>query len=583
MSFRGLRAFREKKQAKSLVVVPASSGSVNDDTPSDLPPPPPEKPGFRYDLPASMELKVVPGKGRAIFSTVSSKPGSALFFHRPRVVILSTPNIPRYCSYCCAELVTKRCSACRTVWYCDLACQKWDWALHQSECECLKRVRTLSSDQENPSIPPDAVRCLARISFAKVKYGLNSGTAKELDSLHSLKGALSQSAQTSHAQLAHALVQYLGAEAPTDLKKYGICSAGDLVDLISKFSTNTHTLTTPNLTQIGLAVSPALSLFNHSCEPNAVLVFPGSPRGDKSSPSMQLVCIRDINPGDEIVISYVDTTLPYDRRRAQLKDAYGFDCVCPLCQRSENQLHVDPRAATYCPARCGGIAFLPTPDKPYVECTTCKKRAPTEAEAIGDALRIGQEALDKVTALQDSDPAYAAKIAANIISLLTSAGMTNGSHPLLGLLRSHHYLLTTSLPLSEDHQKLLDDTIRTAVRVLQGLLEVLPFGHPIRAVHFSELGMLCATDETASNIPGRSQPTNEKVFPPTGAARLQLAINYLIEARKELLIAFGIKMEGGDVGKKVRETLIQLEAEMGIWKEGVKTAWKEQVADHPKR
>ena len=126
---------------------------------------------------------------------------------------------------------------------------------------------------------------------------------------------------------------------------------------------------------------------------------------------------------------------------------------------------------------------------------------------------------------------------------------------------------------------LLDDAIRTAARVLQGLVEVLPFGHPIRAIHLSELGMLCATDETASPSPS----TDEKVFPPIGAARLQLAINYLIEARKELLIAFGAEKEGGDVGKKVRETLIRLEAEMGIWKEGVKTAWKEQVVDRPKR
>lgn len=41
-------------------------------------------------------------------------------------------------------------------------------------------------------------------------------------------------------------------------------------------------------------------------------------------------------------------------------------------------------------------------DRPYVECTTCKKRTPTEVEAVQDALRIGQEALDKVTRLQDS-------------------------------------------------------------------------------------------------------------------------------------------------------------------------------------
>ena len=198
---------------------------------------------------------------------------------------------------------------------------------------------------------------------------------------------------------------------------------------------------------------------------------------------------------------------------------------------------------------------------------------------------------------RDLDLARAAKIAKNVISLLTSAGLANGSHPLLGLLRSHHYLLTTSLSLSAEaleqatpttsakaeHQELLDDTIRTAVRVLQGLVEALPVGHPIRAVHLSELGLLCATDETASNVPTLSLPTKEKVFPPTGAARLQLAINYLIEARKELLIAFGVGNGGGGVGEKIRETLIQLEAEMGIWKEGVKTAWKEQVVDHPKK
>lgn len=370
---------------------------------------------------------------------------------------------------------------------------------------------------------------------------------------------------------------------------------------------------------------------------------------------MQLVCIRDIRPGDEvrfnfvprpgylthqsqIVVSYVDTTLPCDQRRMQLKDTYGFDCTCTLCQRSENQPYVDPRAAIYCPTRCGGVSFLPTlgifavrsdqrifycdtqydAERPYVECTTCKKRAPAEAEAVQDALRIGQEALDKVTELQDSgtalgswelqgtlgglifgdlDPIRAAKIAKNISSLLTSAGITDGSHPLLGLLRSHHYLLTTSLSLSadalaqtaptasatEEHQQLLDDAIRTAARVLQGLVEVLPVGHPIRAIHLSELGLLCATDETASNIPSLSLPTNEKVFPPAGAARLQLAINYLIEARKELLIGFGTRNEGGDVGKKVRETLVQLETEMAIWKQGVKTAWKEQVVDGPKR
>ena len=77
MSFRGLRDSRDKKQAKSFVAAPIPSGTVGDRTAGDLQPPSPENLGFHHVLPASMGMKVVPGKGRAIFSTVNSKPGFA--------------------------------------------------------------------------------------------------------------------------------------------------------------------------------------------------------------------------------------------------------------------------------------------------------------------------------------------------------------------------------------------------------------------------------------------------------------------------------------------------------------------------
>ena len=41
-----------------------------------------------------------------------------------------------------------------------------------------------------------------------------------------------------------------------------------------------------------------------------------------------------------------------------------------------------------------------------MECTACKKQVPSEVEAVQDALRIGQEALDKVTELQDSGTVF---------------------------------------------------------------------------------------------------------------------------------------------------------------------------------
>ena len=77
MSFPSLRNSRDKRLAKSLVAASMPSGGADDSTPGDLPPPPPENLGFSYDLPNSMEMKVVSGKGRAIFSTVNSKPGFA--------------------------------------------------------------------------------------------------------------------------------------------------------------------------------------------------------------------------------------------------------------------------------------------------------------------------------------------------------------------------------------------------------------------------------------------------------------------------------------------------------------------------
>lgn len=69
---------------------------------------------------------------------------------------------------------------------------------------------------------------------------------------------------------------------------------------ISQFITNTFTITTPSLTPLGSSVSPLVALINHSCDPNAVVVFPRSqgPNGDE--PRMKVVAIKPILPGQEV-------------------------------------------------------------------------------------------------------------------------------------------------------------------------------------------------------------------------------------------------------------------------------------------
>lgn len=117
-------------------------------------------------------------------------------------------------------------------------------------------------------------------------------------------------------------------------------------------------------------------------------------------------------------------------------------------------------------------------------------------------------------------------------------------------------------------QETLDETIRTAARYNAGLQGLLPKGHPVRAVALGELGKLLAVDEPAgcSDISNSGQGQ----FPPSGSARLKLAYESLVRAYEETLVGFGKAHGGGQVGAEIREAIVRLEKELGVWTSGVR-------------
>lgn len=74
----------------------------------------------------------------------------------------------------------------------------------------------------------------------------------------------------------------------------------------------------------GSAVFPNCARFNHSCVPNAC--FAWNDATDKET----IHVIRDIQPGEEITLTYCDVTHDKTLRRWELKH-YGFFCDCPAC------------------------------------------------------------------------------------------------------------------------------------------------------------------------------------------------------------------------------------------------------------
>jgi len=163
------------------------------------------------------------------------------------------------------------------------------------------------------------------------------------------------------------------------------------------------------------------------------------------------------------------------------------------------------------------------------------------------------------------------------------------------------HLVTSQKVSPEEAQEALDEAIRAAMRAYTGLSQILVEGHPMRGIALAELGKLLSVDEprpthleaegggtdSASPLSGTCSTATppiglgmkSAIYPPSGPARLKLAYETLVRARAELMIGFGGKNEGGEVGRDVRKQVAEIEKELMVWKSGIRNAWQ----DRPKQ
>ncbi|KAJ7190687.1 hypothetical protein GGX14DRAFT_603642 [Mycena pura] len=555
MSFATLKAARENK--RSYVAACTLQNSRESEAVH-------EQPAATYQsIPDDLAIRTSSASGRGLWMTRKCAPGQVLFVVKPHAAALSNDRLGSYCSQCFAPDALKRCTRCQAIHYCDSTCQNIDWAVHKHECAALQRIAA-SGDS---AIPSDAIRCLGRIMWKSQKKG---PWTQEIDSLQSHIKDIKPSAYELHTHLAISLVRYLGLSSPSEIASFGLASGADLADLVSRFVTNTFTVTDASLTPLGSSVSPPVALINHSCDPNAVVVFPRASARPSAAqePLMHVIALREIAADEEILTAYVDTTLPRAIRHAALQETYCFTCACSLCA---SNVGVDPRESVWCPKGCGGMCPMPTEENSLSRCAKCKA-ALQKTDEVLDAVRIGQQALDKATAHQFSDPAKARQLTTNLIPILVSAGLTPAAHPLLALTRLHQALLVAELAGAP---ALLDETVVAATKAVAGLDAVLRVGHPVRGIARAELGKLLAVDEPArARTPG-SAAEEALRYPPSGAARLRLALETLVRAHAELTVGFGTTNEGGLAGQGVREDVVRLERELGVWTKGVGEALKD--------
>ncbi|KAK0670320.1 hypothetical protein QBC41DRAFT_390058 [Cercophora samala] len=77
---------------------------------------------------------------------------------------------------------------------------------------------------------------------------------------------------------------------------------------------------------------PEVSRFNHDCRPN--VVFRINPK------TLQHVTtvVREVRPGEELTISYLDQMDATENRKLRAFRAWGFDCSCGVCSGTKKQI-----------------------------------------------------------------------------------------------------------------------------------------------------------------------------------------------------------------------------------------------------
>ncbi|RCH89374.1 SET and MYND domain-containing protein 3 [Rhizopus stolonifer] len=270
-------------------------------------------------------------RGRYIQAKTPIKKGTIIISSQPLGTVSMPQTRNEYCNYCFRKQSStslQRCSQCKKAYFCDIACFKNAWlCYHQYVC---KSQSTTTMDAEDDMdlemlerVALNVARYKKRVKGQKSDGGMEESVDVTMEAFFSLTGH--DSIQRRYAIEKH------NALATEALKKIFIQQTGltqkELVHYLNIFKSNNFAIDDADMFAIGEGTYPIASLFNHSCRPNAVVMFDGA--------LASIHAIEDIEPNIEITIAYVDAAHSRSYRQKALREKYFFNCQCERCVSGE--------------------------------------------------------------------------------------------------------------------------------------------------------------------------------------------------------------------------------------------------------
>ncbi|KAB5530291.1 hypothetical protein GE09DRAFT_1292234 [Coniochaeta sp. 2T2.1] len=355
----------------------------NPQVPLPSPNPPPSSPDFPYPGLRRTGDANTP-RGRGLVATATFPAGSAIAaFPRPLLCLPDGEHVRTACDWCLrpgagssgtddgggADLGEVRprpklnaCTGCRCVVYCSKTCQSAAWkAVHKLECPALRGVKDgvfgatringkeTEAKGEGKWFVPTAVRCAMQL-LLRLKTGDRDvrdavGDIPFVGTTSGAKGVLEGNVHGFRDYEDGTMWKDLGAQARAALQSSGIELEGDKLaaaaegvrGLLCRLQTNAFDRRDEDVGAAGVLLDVDLAMANHSCLPNAYVVFAGR--------TAILRAERDIGVGEEVEISYIDNNLSKAERQKAL-GLYHFGCQCRRCQEDLDVYQVCQSSST---------------------------------------------------------------------------------------------------------------------------------------------------------------------------------------------------------------------------------------------
>ncbi|KAL8281980.1 hypothetical protein RB597_009613 [Gaeumannomyces tritici] len=319
--------------------------------------------------------------GRCLRAARDYKPGQLMaVFDDPLVAFPDAAGSKTTCHHCLVHNAKVfGCTGCdKAVSYCSDECQKVNWKLiHSKECKVFRKVQAAVSKNWLPTPVRALVQILLRLSEVhEVVTGLEG---------HGDKFRARKELWENMKLQAYAGIHYAG-------RKEDDANLNLAAEILCKIQTNSFDRFDADTGQSGAFLDPLLAMVNHSCIPNAVVLF--------WKRKAYLRAETPVKAGEDITISYIDYTKPLSFRRQDL-ELYHFQCGCLRCEKDMdvyqvcraspilkfNDATISPSAAWLAsPPVSAGLpdqgAWRAQVEAIYAECVSTRTENPTANERL---------------------------------------------------------------------------------------------------------------------------------------------------------------------------------------------------------